>query len=137
MSQTVTQTMSYREGEAAGPSGTMASTLSDSAAFGGYRAPEMSVLHEVALGKARAEVVVSGPNRHKHFRRPIIPFMQAQPPEVIFAAETQGEAALAPPEPQLVTNLPIFRGSLAIQKFNKMHSAKILQYFVFRMSKMG
>ena len=100
MSQTVTQTMSYREGEAAGPSGTMASTLSDSAAFGGYRAPEMSVLHEVALGKARAEVVVSGPNRHKHFRRPIIPFMQAQPPEVIFAAETQGEAALAPPEPE-------------------------------------
>ena len=101
MSQTVTQTMSYRSEDPAGPSGSLAATLSDSAAFGAV--PQMSTLHETALGKARAEVIVSGANRHKYFRRPIIPFMQAQPPEVIFAAQ-QGEAAAlalpAEPEPE-------------------------------------
>ena len=47
--------------------------------------------------------VVSGSNRHKYFKRPIIPFMSAQPPEVLFATTRDGESALdapaAEPEP--------------------------------------
>jgi len=96
MSQTVTQTMAYRE---AGPSTeTFGSTLSDAVAFAAP--PQHSMLETIALGQARAETIISGANRHKYFRRPIIPFMNAQPPEVIFASQTQGEAALAPPEPE-------------------------------------
>ena len=48
---------------------------------------------------ARAERIVSGQNRYKYFRRPIIPFMNAQPPEVLFApVEPEQAAALEAPQ---------------------------------------
>ena len=52
------------------------------------------------LGAVRDERIISSTNRYKYFRRPIIPFMNAQPPEVLFAAGTQAESALVPVEPE-------------------------------------
>ena len=102
MSQTQTQTLMFREPAAeAGPSGTqqtarMGSTLPDSLAFGA----DVNPLVRVSLAGARDERIVSGSNRHKYFRRPIIPFMNAQPPEVLFAPNAQADSALVPPEPE-------------------------------------
>lgn len=98
MSQTLTQTASYRE--SAGPSTEpLGATLPDGG-FGSYVAEGPSVLQQTALGMSRADIIVSGANRHKYFRRPIIPFMNAQPPEVIFASQAHEEATLAAPEPE-------------------------------------
>ena len=97
-SQTMTQTMSYRDTQ--GPAGPLGSTLSDTAAFG-IAEPQISALQEMALGKGRAEAIVTGQHRHKYFRRPIIPFMQTQPPEVLFASQGEESAALVPPEPEV------------------------------------
>ena len=56
----------------------------------------------MALGRGHFDAIVTGQHRHKYFRRPIIPFMQAQPPEVLFAAgQGQESAALVPPEPEV------------------------------------
>ena len=102
MSQTQTQmqTMSYRDSQ--GAEGPMGSTMSDTRAFGARAPPPLSALEEMALGRGRSEAIVTGQHRHKYFRRPIIPFMQAQPPEVLFAAgQGQESAALVPPEPEV------------------------------------
>ena len=102
MSQTQTQmqTMSYRDSQ--GAEGPMGSTMSDTRAFGARAPPQLSALEEMALGRGRSEAIVTGQHRHKYFRRPIIPFMQAQPPEVLFAAgQGQESAALVPPEPEV------------------------------------
>ena len=80
----------------------MAGTLSDSAAFGAAAASMPQPLGaRISLQGARDERIISSSNRHKYFRRPIIPFMNSQPPEVLFAPTAQQESALVPPEPEL------------------------------------
>jgi len=104
MSETITQQVAYRESGGAGPSGAtqgFASTLGDSAAFGAsssFQAPPPNPLEKLSLVGARDERIISGTNRYKYFRRPIIPFMNAQPPEVLFAPTAQTDSALVPPE---------------------------------------
>jgi len=102
MSETITQQAMYRDSGAAGPSGAgMMSTLPDSAAFGAsFQAPPPNPLEKLSFVGARDERVISGTNRYKYFRRPIIPFMNAQPPEVLFAPTAQTDSALMPPEPE-------------------------------------
>jgi hypothetical protein len=75
----------------------MGSTLPDGVAFGGWGwvAPgEGRML--IASGKAPDAAIISGANRHKYHKRPIIPFMNMQPPEVLFSKETASEALSAP-----------------------------------------
>jgi len=53
---------------------------------------------------APAERIISGASRYKYFRRPIIPFMNAQPPEVLFApVEAEQALELPQPEPEPLT----------------------------------
>ena len=49
---------------------------------------------------SRDERIVSGQSRYKYFRRPIIPFMNAQPPEVLFAPVEPEMAPLELPQPE-------------------------------------
>jgi len=73
----------------------MGSTLPDGVAFGGWVAPgEGRML--IASGKVPDAAITSGANRHKYHKRPIIPFMNMQPPEVLFSKETASEALSAP-----------------------------------------
>ena len=54
-----------------------------------------------AYAGVRDEKIISGQNRYKYFRRPIIPFMNAQPPEVLFApVEPEAPSALELPQPE-------------------------------------
>lgn len=41
---------------------------------------------------------VTGPHRFKYFKRPIIPFLNAMPPEIVFAQTRAGQEPLRPPE---------------------------------------
>ena len=102
MSQTMTQTAMYRTESEAGPSTQgMGATLSDSAAFGAMQQQLPPPLQKLSFAGARDERIISGANRHKYFRRPIIPFMNAQPPEVLFApTEPEAVGALELPEPE-------------------------------------
>ena len=82
--------------------------MSDSAAFGAASATAASAvavqpavpLARLDMKGARAERIVSGQNRYKYFRRPIIPFMNAQPPEVLFAPVEAESAPLELPQPE-------------------------------------
>lgn len=87
-------------------------TLPDQAAFGtaGQIAAAIAEpalpLARLSFEGARDERIISGSNRYKYFRRPIIPFMNAQPPEVLFApvgpevGAHKGELVAVPdPEP--------------------------------------
>jgi hypothetical protein len=91
MTQTMMESQSmYRSAPEAGPSATLASTRSDVGAFGGastavQEAPPLPLARVAYEGANVGERIVSGQNRYKYFRRPIIPFMNAQPPEVLFA----------------------------------------------------
>ena len=101
----VSQQSLYRSRGEAGPSSgsAFASTLTDALAFGRQTAAAVGtrvLAPPETRGQqstARDAFLVSAANRHKYFKRPIIPFMSAQPPEVLFASA--GEAAMAPPEP--------------------------------------
>jgi len=84
--QTMTKTAGnmYRSDSAAGPS---TQSMGATQTFG---ATARAALPPVPLAKlsfagAPPERIVSGAARYKYFRRPIIPFMNPQPPEVLFA----------------------------------------------------
>jgi hypothetical protein len=109
MAQTMTQTAMYRSAPEAGASSSQfGGTMSDSAAFGAASATAASAvavqpavpLARLDMAGARAERIVSGQNRYKYFRRPIIPFMNAQPPEVLFAPVEADSAPLELPQPE-------------------------------------
>jgi len=101
MSQTMVQSAMYRE---AGPSGadvpamgmTNAAAFADTTARMAKAAPTRLLLSHG--GPLRDEHVISSSNRYKYFKRPVIPFMTMQPPEVLFAP-AGGQSALEPPEP--------------------------------------
>jgi len=101
-SQTLTQPADGMYRSTAGPS-TM--SMGKTQSFGGTRelpqAPPVP-LAKLSFAGARPERIISGAARHKYFRRPIIPFMNAQPPEVLFAPEAEQASALElpPPEPE-------------------------------------
>ena len=42
----------------------------------------------------RDEHVISSQNRHKYFKRPVIPFMNMQPPEVLFASAAAAQSGV-------------------------------------------
>jgi len=92
----------YRSAEP-GPSA-MGST--NAGAFGArtsveWQPPAMEPLQKLSFAGARDERIISGQNRYKYFRRPIIPFMNAQPPEVLFApVEPEAQSALDMPMPE-------------------------------------
>jgi len=88
--------LSFRGGgPSRGTAASMGSTLPDSVAFGGWVAPgEGRML--IASGKASDGNIISGTNRHKYHKRPVIPFMSMQPPEVLFAPDTAMDALSAP-----------------------------------------
>jgi len=108
---TQTQTMMYRSAEPGMAStsqfgGTQESFGAASAAASAAVAPPPPALSRLSFEGARDERIISGQSRYKYFRRPIIPFMNAQPPEVLFAPVEQ--EAMAPlelpmPEPEPLT----------------------------------
>ena len=72
------------------------------------RATKLASFAPQPLTQLVAHQDVSGQSRYKYFRRPIIPFMNAQPPEVLFApVESAAPAAsaldLPAPEPEPLT----------------------------------
>ena len=99
--QTMTKTAGsmYRSDSAAGPS---TQSMGATQTFG---ATARAALPPVPLAKlsfagAPPERIVSGAARYKYFRRPIIPFMNPQPPEVLFApVEADQGSALEMPQP--------------------------------------
>ena len=116
--QTMTQEALYRGGtseassyQASGSQAPqqLAGTLPDSAAFGAAGRVAAAIAEPAPLARlsfegCRDERIISGTNRYKYFRRPIIPFMNAQPPEVLFAPvgpdAAVGEVEAVPePEP--------------------------------------
>lgn len=101
--KTITHEMRYRPAAGPGPSTqtAMASTLPDVVAFGDTSAAVQPRLTNILpVGSMRDERVISGANRYKYFRRPIIPFMNAQPPEVIFAGSEEIALPASDPEPE-------------------------------------
>ena len=69
--------------------------------FGASTTAAALPLAKLSYEGARSERIISGAHRYKYFRRPIIPFMNAQPPEVLFAPAEPDEAnALDLPEPE-------------------------------------
>jgi len=94
--QTVTQEGMYRSEP--GPSGTQQSFGATKQAFA---PPPPPPLAKLSFEGARDERIISGQSRYKYFRRPIIPFMNAQPPEVLFApVEPEQPSALELPQPE-------------------------------------
>uniref|UniRef100_A0A7S3S7V1 Cilia- and flagella-associated protein 91 n=1 Tax=Emiliania huxleyi TaxID=2903 RepID=A0A7S3S7V1_EMIHU len=81
------------EYESAYCGGGLGRTLPDSAAFGSWVAPAQSRLNQGGDG-----VRVSGPSRHRYFKRPVLPFLSEQPPEVLLAP--LGAAEPPPPSPE-------------------------------------
>ena len=61
------------------------------------RATKLASFAPQPLTKLVAHQDVSGQSRYKYFRRPIIPFMNAQPPEVLFAPVEVGAPAASAP----------------------------------------
>ena len=108
MQQTLTTTSAdgmYRA--SAGPS---TQQLSGTRSFGGSaalpQAPPPLPMAKLSLQGAVPERIISGANRYKFFRRPVIPFLNAQPPEVLFApveAEQPSAMELVQPEPEPLT----------------------------------
>jgi len=91
MSQTVTQERGFRSEP--GPSG--------ATAFSATKDFAPPPLTRLSFEGARDEKIISSQSRYKYFRRPIIPFMNAQPPEVLFApAEPEAPSALELPQPE-------------------------------------
>jgi len=93
--QTVTQLAMQRTGSMG------QSSMGGSQAFGAS-APRVVATHQPQLAVTKVfqpgphqsvpdTANVTGPHRFKYFKRPIIPFLSAQPPEVVFAP-TQGAA---------------------------------------------
>ena len=98
----MTQEAMYRSEP--GPSGTQQFGATRGDAF--QAAPAPLPLARLDLVAAPSERIISGANRYKYFRRPIIPFMNAQPPEVLFApveAEHANALELPQPEPEPLT----------------------------------
>ncbi|KAL3920948.1 MAG: hypothetical protein SGPRY_005072 [Prymnesium sp.] len=106
MSETLTQQSIYRDsGSSYQGSLPLASTLSHTQAFSSSQPytllpPAINPLERLSFVGARDERIISGTNRYKYFRRPIIPFMSVQPPEVLFAPTAQTDTVLAPPPPE-------------------------------------
>mmetsp|Transcript_7500 Transcript_7500/g.16538 ORF Transcript_7500/g.16538 Transcript_7500/m.16538 type:complete len:658 (-) Transcript_7500:157-2130(-) len=86
-----------------GPSGSartaqqFSSTMPDGVAFGASMAAPSRLITSGAYSRPRDEHVISSQNRYKYFKRPVIPFMNMQPPEVLFAP-VGGQSALEPPQ---------------------------------------
>ena len=87
-----------------GPSslaGTPTDAGGSSAAMANVAPPPPQPLQRLDFTGAPDERIISGQNRYKYFRRPIIPFMNAQPPEVVFApVEADPASALELPQPE-------------------------------------
>ncbi len=101
--QTLTQTQPadgmYRS--TAGPSTQSMGATQSFGAAAATRALPPPPLAKLSFEGARPERIISGAARYKYFRRPIIPFMNPQPPEVLFApVEADQASALEMPQPE-------------------------------------
>mmetsp|Transcript_42490 Transcript_42490/g.85191 ORF Transcript_42490/g.85191 Transcript_42490/m.85191 type:complete len:647 (-) Transcript_42490:348-2288(-) len=96
--QTMTQESMYRS-EPGTSSQQFGSTRGDA-----FAALPPKPLARLSYEGAPPERIISGASRYKYFRRPIIPFMNAQPPEVLFApVEAEQALELPQPEPEPLT----------------------------------
>ena len=105
MSQTMTETAQSMYRSTGDMGGTNSGAFPTAAEM---RATKLASFAPQPLTKLVAHQDVSGQSRYKYFRRPIIPFMNAQPPEVLFApVESAAPAAsaldLPAPEPEPLT----------------------------------